>query len=72
MTEKKSGRGGARPGAGRKTPGTGRKRLGDEKRVCKIVTLPPDLWEKIDARGRSKFIKSATEEKLEREAAGDA
>ena len=61
--------GGPRPGFGGKQPGSGRKPLGDKKNSCKIVTLPPDMWKIIDERGRSKFIRTAVEEKLEREKA---
>ena len=59
--------GGPRPGFGGKQPGSGRKPLGENKKICKMVTLSPDLWKIIDERGRSEFIRTAVEEKLERE-----
>ena len=66
VATKKSGWGGARAGAGRKSPGTGR------SKPCKIVTLPAELWEEIDKRGRSEFLRAAAEEKLEREKSSSA
>jgi len=61
--------GGPRPGFGGKQPGAGRKPLGENKKISKVVTLSPDMWKIIDERGRSEFIRTAVEEKLEKEKA---